>query len=459
MKLWTLTTSLTVSLLILSGCGTPKPAAPESAVIDKTLPIVSLTKNGLIMGMKSVAFEWHSITNPKVKGIYIYKQSPSKQGESKLTYYTTIKNRFSTHYLDTDVIPNTKYAYAFRTYGESAEGMQSRSIAVTTLPILDSVSWIHSITGMPKAAKILWRPDSNERVKAYTIERKNLQEDRWEKIATVEGRLNAEYIDTGLKNNYVYLYRVRVLTYDGITSAPSKIVKVVTKPLPTKIINITATRNQPHKINIKWSKSYQKDFALYYLYRADKIDGNYELIAKLHNNRFTDKIPEDGKVYYYRVSAVDKNGLESLHEKSSIQGMTLGAPSAPGIIDAKLFGDSIKIQWSKPDLRSVKYMVRKKHKKGWFKEDVEEYDVSNGTTFIDKKIEPNSTYTYTVFALDKNSIKSLPSVEVKVITPESDKVIQEKAVKNNTSKKVATPKVIKSKDVISPSDNIDLSGL
>ena len=160
------------------------------------------------------------------------------------------------------------------------------------------------------------------------------------------------------------------------------------------------------------------------------------------------------------MSAVDKDGLESPHEKSSIQGMTLGAPSAPGIIDAKLLGNSVKIQWSKTDPRSVKYMVRKKHKQGWFDEDVEEYDVNSGTTFIDKKIEPNSTYTYTVFALDKNSIMSPQSVEVKVITPESDKVIPAKALqRDDTPKKVSAPKVVESKDVISPSDDLDLSGL
>lgn len=459
MKLWTLATSLTVSLLILSGCGTPTPAAPASAVIDKTLPTVTLTKSGLIVGMKSVAFEWHSIVDPRVEGIYIYKKSSNKEGESRLKYYTTIKNRFATHYLDKNVMPDTKYSYAFQTYSAKAEGVRSNAIVVSTLPILNSVSWIHSITDMPRVAKILWRPDPNKIVKAYIIERKDLEENKWEKIATVEGRLNAEYIDAGLKDNYVYMYRVRVLTYDNILSTPSKIVKVVTKPLPNSIENIMATRNKAHKIIITWSKSKQKDFARYYLYRADRIDGKYTLIAKLYNNHFIDKIEKNDKVYYYRVSAVDKDGLESLHEKNSIQGMTLGAPSAPGIIEARLFGNSIKIKWSKTDPRSVKFMVRKKHKQGWFKEDIEEYNVNSGTTFIDKQIVPNSTYTYTVFAIDKNSIMSAPSVEVKVVTPESDKVIKEKVIKGTRAEKSSTPEVVKAKDVISTSDNLDLSGL
>lgn len=459
MKLWTLATSLTVSLLILSGCGTPTPAAPESAVIDKTLPTVSLTKSGVIVGMKSVAFEWHSISNPNVEGIYIYKKSPSQEGESKLEYYTTIKNRFATHYLDTDVLPDTKYTYSFKTYSENAESRVGRPLFVHTLPVLESVSWIHSITGMPRVAKILWRPHSNERVNSYIVERKNLEDDDWEALANVDGRLNAEYIDTGLKDNYVYFYRIRAITYDNITSTPSKSVKVVTKPLPISIENIKATRNLPNKIQLTWAKSKQKDFAKYNLYRSSKIDGNYKLIAKLYNNTFIDKIDENAKVYFYRVSAVDKDGLESAYTKSSIQGMTLGAPAAPGIIDAKLVGNTIEIKWTKTDPRSVKFMVRRKHKQGWFKEDVEEYAVKSGTTFIDKDIVPNSTYTYTVFALDKNSIMSVQSVEVKVVTPESNEVIKEKVMKETPQKKASAPKVVESKDIISASDDLDLSGL
>lgn len=461
MKLWKITTSLTVSLLILSGCGVPKPAAPDSAVIDKTLPTIVFTKNDFIVGMKSVAFEWKSITNPNVKGIYVYKVSPKAREKNTLAYYKTIKNRFATHFLDRDVVPNTKYTYAFKTYSNKAESIRSKAVTVKTLPILNSVSWIYSITGMPRAAKILWRPHSNKRVDGYIIERKNLQEDKWEKLATIDGRLNAEYIDTGLHDNYVYLYRVRAVTYDNIISAPSKVVKVVTKPLPIGIENIKATQNLPHKIDISWSPSKQKDFAYYALYRSENLDGSYKLIAKLHHNKFEDKIKENGKVYFYRVSAIDKDGLESLHEKNSIQGMTLGAPSAPGSVDAKLIGNTIKIQWSKSDPRSVSYMVRKKHKQGWFKEGVDEYDVDGGTTFIDKEVEPNSTYKYTVFALDKNSIRSAASVEVKIVTPKAKEIIVEKSAvkKSSNAKKVATPKVIKSKDVVSSDTVPDLSGL
>ena len=73
MKLWNLTTFLTVLILTFSGCvGTsPKP----KAVVDNTLPIITLTKNGTFADMKAVGFEWNSVKDdPRVEGVYIYKK-------------------------------------------------------------------------------------------------------------------------------------------------------------------------------------------------------------------------------------------------------------------------------------------------------------------------------------------------------------------------------------------------
>jgi len=461
MKFLSATTLLTVSLLILSGCGA-KPTPKESAVIDSTLPIVSLTQNGIIVGMKSVAFEWHTLTDQRVKGIYVYKKAPStSELPSQMQYLATINSRFHTHFIDTNVNPDTKYSYAFTTFRDDAEGKRSKAVVVNTLPVLQSVSWIHSITGMPRVAKIIWRPHSNEKVEYYEVERKTLEDEKWEKIATVNGRLNAEFIDEELNDNYVYMYRLRAITYDNITSTPSQIVKVITKALPSSIKNIKTTTTLAHRINIKWSASTQDDFALYYVYKSETIDGSYELIAKLHNNKFTDKIDENGKSYFYRVSAVDKDGLESEHTKSSIQGMTLSQPSAPAIVEAKLTNKLIVIRWSKTDPRSISYIVTKKHKQGWFKESSEEFTGIKSKEFIDKNIEPDSTYTYIVQSIDKNGIKSEPSMAVKIVTPESTEIQKAKVeeVVQKETETISAPVPESNKNVIDASQDLDLSGL
>lgn len=455
MKLWKLSTLWTASLLLISGCAT-SPTPPEEVKIDSSLPMVELTQNGVIVDMKTVAFEWSSIKDPRVKGIYIYKEHFTPEEGSQFEQYDVIENRFKTHYLDKNVEPDTRYSYKFRTFSENANGVLSQAVDVNTLPVLASVSWIHSITGMPRSAKIIWRPHPNNRVSAYTIERKTLEEEAWEEVATIEGRLNAEYIDSGLKDNFVYIYRIKSLTYDNLVSTPSQGVKVVTKALPIPVVNIKTTNNLPKKIRIDWDASTQKDFEQYYVYKSESIDGSYELIAKLYNNTFVDTVDEDGKSFFYRVSVVDKDGLESEHEKNSIHGMTLAKPSAPAIVEAKLIGSSIELMWSKADKRARSFVVERTEVKGWFETNTELYEGIKSQHFIDKNILPSSQYLYKVYSVDKDGIKSDSSIEVKIETPESAE-IQEAPIQESKKEVKVAPKSDTTQEVIVPVENLDLS--
>jgi len=457
MRLLNKTTLLTASLLLISGCASPVPSSHEKKVtIDPTLPVIELTDHGIITDMKTVAFEWKSITDSRVKGIYVYKNEKDENISS--SDYKVLKSRFRTHYVDRDVEPGHRYFYSFKTFSSDAEGKMGQMYSVETLPVLPSVSWIQSIQNMPRSAKIIWRPHPNGRVESYIVERKTLNEEEWNKLATVEGRLNAEYLDTDLDDDTVYLYRVRVKTYDGIVSAPSEIVKVITQALPKGIEHIKATNDLPKRIEIDWEKSNAKDFYKYFLYRSDDIDGKYEVIAKLYNNHFTDKIENDGEAYLYKVSVVNKDGLESKHDKIIAMGMSLPKPHAPSIVEAKLVGSDIVLKWSVTDKRTTSFNITRKLKKGWFDEVVDEFKNVQGNRFVDKSVKSGSTYKYTIYSLDKNGLISEPSDEAVVVTPESKKIIG--APKQQEVEEVAVPMEEKvEKDVVLPEQNLDLNGI
>lgn len=458
MNLWKSTLSYTALLLTLSGCVASGPSPKDKATIDTTLPVVTLTEHGKFVDMEAIGFEWKSVSDPRVEGIDVYKLTQTQDSKNELKHYTTIKDRFSTHFVDSDISPNTKYSYAFKTFSKDAQGRRSPVISVSSLPILTSVSWIYSQTGMPRTAKIIWRPHENESVKSYIIERKTLEENEWDELATVDGRLNAEYIDKDLKDNYVYQYRIRVKTYAGIVSQASKVVKVVTKALPTTVTNIQASVNLPKKIKIIWDKTNVQDFQFYYVYRSSRIDGNYELIATLHNPLFEDKIEKDGVSYFYRVSVVDKDGLESEHEKVSIQGMSLPKPTPPAVINANMVDNHVEIMWSQVDPRTASYIVVKKQKKGWFDKSEEEFTDIKSKKFIDTNIVDGSTYSYSVYAVDKFGLKSEPSIEINFTTKEPTEAIEASVVE--PEKEVQVSKVIDaapSQEIVSPVSDIDVS--
>lgn len=460
MRLWKSTLLYTASLLIISGCAGVNPSPKDETVVDSTLPIITLTDNGVIADMQAIAFEWKSLKDPRVKGIYVYKATTNKDGvQGELERYTTIKNRFKTHYMDDDIVPNRDYSYAFKTFSKNAEGKSSAVINVKSLPVLNSVSWIYAETNMPRTAKIIWRPHTDRSVESYILERKTLEDDKWEKLVTIDGRLNAEYIDSELKDNYVYQYRIRVKTYAGIISAPSKIVKVITKALPTSVENIKASVNLPKAIKVTWEATKVKDFSHYNVYRAESVDGSYELVATLYNPVFNDnKIEEDGKSYFYQVSVVDKDGLESEHKKLSIQGISLPKPTAPAVVNVDVSGHTAEIVWSKVDPRTASYTVVKKSKKGWFDEKVEEFTDIKRKEFVDSNLNDGMSYSYVIYAVDKYGLKSKPSIEVKFETKESDKVIA--ASQSEPKKEVSVSNsnnISEDTEVISPVSDLDVS--
>lgn len=418
MKLWTQSTFLVALILTFSACvGTqPKP----KNTVDTTLPVVSLTQNGIFTDMKAVGFEWKSVMeDPRVEGIHVYKKElASKEKLNK--HYDTIENRFVTHYLDEDVQPETEYSYVFKTYSKDSQSNPSLEIIAKTLPVLASVSWIHVLQEMPRSAKILWRPHTNQIVEDYIIERKTLADDRWKELDRVEGRLQAEYIDTKLEDSHVYKYRICAVTYNDIISAPSKEVKVLTKALPLSINNIVASNDLAKKIVLTWEQTSIADFANYNVYRARSIDGSYSLMHSTKDTEFIDSFEEDGKDYFYRVSVLDTDGLESRNDTKSVHGKTLIKPVTPSLVALKMVGQTIEIHWNSSDPRVKSFVVEKSKKLSWIESVKEEFVDIQSTVFIDTKVEPLTTYYYKVYAVDAFGIRSEASMQVKYTTKENE---------------------------------------
>lgn len=452
MKLWTLTTFLSVSLLLFSGCVGTNPSPSDKPVVDETLPIVVLTQSGVVTDMKAIGFEWESIEDPRVKGIYIYKQALGKEA-TKYKFHNSVTSRFVTHYVDKDVEPESKYKYYFKTFTLNTESRPSQEVIAQTLPVLESVSWVHAVTNMPRSAKIIWRPHTNQIVKKYILERKTLEEDEWSELEVLDGRLTAEYIDSELKDGYVYKYRVKVLTYNDITSNPSKEVSTVTKALPAKVHSIKATQNLPKKIKLTWAATSIKDFSHYNIYRSNSVDGGYDFLVKVKNTEYLDILEEDAKNYFYSISTVDLDGLESNYSGKSVHGKTLVKPETPSLVETQMVGNNLEISWTSNDERIKSFVVTKKGSKSWFDGKSEEFLDIKGQSFVDTAVAPESTYAYQVYSVDEFGIRSEPSIEVKYTTTKNEGVIVapkvEEKVKETTNNGNDTIKTM----------DLDMSGL
>ena len=94
-----------------------------------------------------------------------------------------IDNRYTTHFSDDDLQPNTQYTYALA--AATKKGFESRptaSYTVTTLPRLEGVSYIQAISDLPRQIKVLWRPHESQRIEKYILERTSPSTSKWKKI-------------------------------------------------------------------------------------------------------------------------------------------------------------------------------------------------------------------------------------------------------------------------------------
>ena len=300
------------------------------------------------------------------------------------------------------------------------ESVVSKTFRFTTKPLLNSVSFFHSLGNLPRMAKLIWRPHDNAGVKGYILEQQTIEKPQWEKIATIKHRLQAEYIDKELDDNRVYKYRLRALTYEGIESTPSEIVKVVTKPLPKEVEGLQASSSEPKKIKVSWKKSEAEDIAYYNVYKSSSAKGSYTYYMKLNETSFTDKTDKDEMSYYYKVTAVDQDDLEGLKQKIPVQGSSLAKPRMPTFLDAKVSNNSAVLSWKNNDERTKTYTLIKTTHESWMSTVSQEITGITDTSYTDKNLKPDTKYQFQVMSVDIHKITSEPTnaVDVFFTTPE-----------------------------------------
>ena len=221
-----------------------------------------------------------------------------------------------------------------------------------------------------------------------------------------------EYIDKSIKPAQKYYYRIRARSYNGVISAPSKAMMGYSKKLPDAIKWVKATDNRPRMINIIWRDTNPPGTIDHYnVYSSTLKDTLFSLIGSTKDMKYTDRFNSDGVVRYYKITAVDNDGLESSLGVIPTLGKTVGASRGPVINEAIVRHNAVFLQWSDPDGKARSYTVVKKFWDGWRARKIKITDFKS-TKFTDTKIKPNVTYTYYVISVDKYGIESMPSREV-----------------------------------------------
>ncbi len=420
MKNWMKITSSLALIVLISGCSYKGDLLdPKKPKIDDTLEVVDSNSIRTIADINAIAFEWRKVDDSRVVGYHFYRANLEKDG-TKLQLIDTIKNKYATHYVDTKVEPNTKYVYKISSATKTdIESRTTSDYVVSTLDTPEGVSFIQAISNLPRQIKIVWRPHTNERIAYYKIEKSSPQTPKWGKLAEVKGRLQAEYIDEDLKDNVVYNYRVIAYTFDNIATKPSEIVKAQTKALPNGTTQLNATNDKPRKIILNWQPSESSDVLKYNIYRSSSATGSFSLVKTVNAQTlsYEDFVNEDGKIYFYKVTTIDVDKLESSKEINAVMGSTLAKVNKPIITLAQIQGERAILNWQNADKRTVSYNVYKTIKDGFFDKKTIKITGIDALRYEDKDIVRGVEYSYSIQAVDEFGIASEKTAPTELVLP------------------------------------------
>lgn len=388
----------TILTLAISGCVSPSVPSNPSASLPRILNLKTISD------ISEIGFEWAPINDENVVGYQIYRRDPDSQVFKPVA---RIDDRFATHFVDRNLKAQSEYAYQIKTFSAEAISNEGEIVVVSTKPLLNSVPFAQALHGLPNRVKLIWRPHPDNSVVGYIIHKSDNNPNKFYKIATIEGRLSAEYIDKDVKPARNYKYRIYVKNGNDIISKPSEVIEATTKELPNPVLNLKASIGEPKKIILTWQKPEVKDFSHFNIYRASSKILPFSLIAKTEDSHYEDLLNENGDRKYYRVTSVDKDGLESIKD-AGVVGETLQAPLAPAIMSAEFDGTGINLNWVAKDKRAKYYILQKNG------ETLESGLEANG--FYDSAVELGQKYSYKVIAVDEFGIQSKASDSASIST-------------------------------------------
>ncbi len=297
-----------VLITFLAGCTlnndaltTPSPSHMQS---DDSIPNITTIKS--IASSDEIGLEWEFMGQMEIDGFFIYRSMPN---ESDFGYIATIDDKFATHFLDRNLEPETTYRYMVRPYIGDRIAAPKGFTVVTTQNSLEPVSFAIVFKNLDGKNKLLWRPHTDLRVGSYLIERG--VGDSWSRLAELKGRLNAEYIDKNVDDEYQY----RITAISKITKASEPLIfkeenLVLKKSKKVQIPTILGAKLVENRVAISWDEIVG---AKSYLLTKESLDGKEEI--ELKENIYYDSKIKQGFHYAYKVQAIMEDESKTAFSK------------------------------------------------------------------------------------------------------------------------------------------------
>ncbi len=388
----------------------PPPAAPKGLAAES-------------LQVRCVPLSWSVAPDEDVVHYDVYR-ADSDLGP--FAYLGSSQGRENASYLDGGADPgdledDRAYYYCVRAVNSvTAESDDSDVVMAATRPAPPVVEELAVVTGLPRRVELTWAASLDEKVTGYEVERSEAGGE-FAGVARMAGLETAGFVDTGgeaarwmrssvktpLKDGTAYAYRVRAVNTAGAVSEWCEPVAAVTKIVPETPHGLKASEGRAGLIGVVWAANREKDLAEYVVECSATADRGYTMAGRVSGEGprgLKQEALPPGLRRYYRVKAVDQDGLESAWSEP-ILGTTKPLPGAPTDLEVEWTEDGAILRWTPPPQDDI-VRFRIFNKKMFGQEEVATAEKPEhffpAAELVQKKV-------VVVVAVDEDGLESAPS--------------------------------------------------
>ena len=317
------------------------------------------------------------------------------RSESRGTGYSLLGTTTATSYTNTGAAVGKTYYYrvkAVNSVGTSGYSNIVSGKAKAAAPAAPSVTIGNSSTGKPQ---LTWKAVSGA-VK-YEVYRSTRQNSGYSLLGTTT---STSYVNTGASTGTTYYYRVKAVSRNGMASGYSNIVSGKAKAAAPAAPSVTAGNSSTGKPRLTWKAV--SGAVSYRIYRSESRGTGYSLLGTTTSASYVNTGAAAGKTYYYRVKAVNRDGMASGYSNIVSGKAKAAAPAAPSVTAGNSSTGKPRLTW-KAVSGAVSYRIYRSESRGTG------YSLLGTTTsasYVNTGAAAGKTYYYRVKAVNRDGMAS-----------------------------------------------------
>ncbi len=317
------------------------------------------------------------------------------RSESRGTGYSLLGTTTATSYTNTGAAVGKTYYYrvkAVNSVGTSGYSNIVSGKAKTAAPAAPSVTIGNSSTGKPQ---LTWKAVSGA-VK-YEVYRSTRQNSGYSLLGTTT---STSYVNTGASTGTTYYYRVKAVNRNGMASGYSNIVSGKAKAAAPAAPSVTAGNSSTGKPRLTWKAV--SGAVKYEVYRSTRQNSGYSLLGTTTSTSYVNTGASTGTTYYYRVKAVNRDGMASGYSNIVSGKAKAAAPAAPSVTAGNSSTGKPRLTW-KAVSGAVSYRIYRSESRGT---GYSLLGTTSSTSYVNTGAAAGKTYYYRVKAVNRDGMAS-----------------------------------------------------